>query len=196
MLTSNDRDLLIAVGGLLALLVLLVEWFFWRRSQAKRAAIEASPPFELMSDQLGDVAPTRAGNAVLALVMSVGVFTIVLALEMVPLLAAGLQPRGPGWLVLPAMGSIWAWRRIRAGDHELAPAVIRARIMGLNREGRFKLILSGAWAVGCISYWLIERPYGYRFGVEDALSFVGWLALPPLGALMAYKAILWAAKGP
>jgi|GEM_PF-6627012 len=141
------------------------------------------------------MASTSAKNSLPALIASIGAFAGVLALEMVIVFAAGLHPRGPGWLVLPILTGIWIWRRVRATQQELTLATMRARIASLNREGRFKLLFLISWVTAYLGYWIIEQPWGYRIRIDDIIFFFVWLIVPPAAALLAYKAIRWAMDG-
>jgi len=137
----------------------------------------------------------KAKNALPALIASIGAFAAVLTLEMVIVFAAELHPRGPGWLVLPTIISIWVWRRVRATEQELTLGTIRARIESLNREGRFKLLFLISWVAAYLGYWIIEQPWGYRIRIDDIILFLFWLIVPPAAALLAYKAVRWAMAG-
>ncbi len=208
----SDKDLggLIFFGAIIAALVVLERYVTWRSK--KRTPSVARPDIggdriETLkvldhSDQGNASSPAeRSKNTFIALLAAIGAFAAALALEAAILGIASeisgsrLMPRGPGWLVLPAMAGVWAWRRIRADAHMRAAGSLRLRLATLSREERFKLVLSSLWAGLLCIFWLVAKPYRYTYGPEHALLFLLWLILPPLAALGALKTLRWASQG-
>lgn len=203
-MSEKFLDLLIVLW-LIVVPFAALQWYFARRSKKLRASLDQSEkpqgqtPVEQDAPRLAvDRAKKPLALAILAAFVAViGAFAleIVAVIIVSEIYGSRLMPRGPGWIVLPALAGIWAWRHIRADAHKKAASVIRNRTTSLNREGRFKLVLSLLWAGLLCIFWLVAKPYRYAYGSEHALLFMLWLILPPLAALGTLKALRWASQG-
>lgn len=119
------------------------------------------------------------------LFVAIAVFFALIAAEyfalpwLEPIFGPDLVSNGPGWLLLPAIGSYLGWLITESLMTETIRIKLKRSFTFLSPRLRFYLVVALCWEFFILAYLLFTKTIGQRFQSNDWMTLVACILIPP-----------------